>query len=392
MHEHAFDVAVVGAGPAGTTAAWALARTGRRVVLFEKHALPRYKTCGGGVVVRARKWLPPLEASAFETLASRASLHLHRADGRDLDFESPTTLTVDLAMRATLDQALVEAAVGAGAELREATQVNGVRVERERVVVASSRGEVGARYVLIADGATGATARLAGWSEPHHGIAALEWELRVDDATWTRFRERTRFDFGDVERGYAWVFAKRAHLSVGVLTTRRGKAELATDLERYLARLGIVPREVERHGFVIPLRPRREGAVRGRVMLLGDAAGLADPVTAEGISHAAHSARLAARAIEEGDDDVDRTGALYRRSLEAQILGELVWARRVARVLYRRSTREWLLSRVGDEFVAAMSSIVAGTTTYRELLLQPRHYWGLFRRGARRAKSIASAP
>jgi geranylgeranyl reductase family protein len=392
LGEHEIDVAVVGAGPAGTTAAWALAKTGRRVALFERLELPRYKTCGGGVVVRARRWLPPVDGAAFEVLAARASLHLHRADGRDLDFESAAPISVDLALRATLDHALVEVAVAAGASLRERTAVEDVRVEHDGVVLATNRGELRARFLLVADGATGSIARLAGWKEPHHGVAALEWEIEVDDPTWTRFCERARFDFGDVDRGYAWVFAKRSRLSVGVLTTRRGKAELTRDLQRYLARLGIAPRSVERHGYVIPLLPRREGVARGRVLLLGDAAGLAEPVTAEGISHAAHSARLAARALTDGDDDADTTVELYRQYVDREILRDLAWARRLARILYRPSTREWLLTRYGAEFVAAMNSVVTGTKSYRELLLDPRHYWRLARRTSRFAKSVSSTP
>lgn len=381
-HEHAaanmetFDVAIVGAGPAGATAAWALARTGRRVVLLEKARLPRYKTCGGGVLTRARAWLPPLDAGVFECVDARASLHLLRSDGTSLDCASDEPIPVALAMRARLDHALADAAVRAGAELRDTHEVLAVEDAPAHVELATNRGRLRADFLVVADGATGPTARLAGWSAPHGGVAALEWELDVDAATLARFSARARFDFGDVDCGYAWVFGKRKRLSVGILSTRRSGG-LAPSLERYLERLAIRPTRVERHGYVIPLAPRRDGVARGRVLLVGDAAGLADPVLAEGISHAALSARLAARALDEGRGRVDDCARRYRELVDAEIGRELVWARRLARLLHRPPLRAWLFERFGDPFVTAMGSVASGRHGYRQLLFDPRHYWRL---------------
>lgn len=388
----AFDVAIVGCGPAGATAAWAAARTGRHVVLLEKRALPRYKTCGGGVLGRARRWLPPLDDSTFESPHARASLHLVRRDGTTLDIEPREPIPVALTMRATLDQALAECALRAGATLRDATEVVGLRVGPDWVELATTRGPQRARFLLVADGATGSSARLAGWQATHGGVAALEWELEVDAAQHSRFAERARFDFGDVDRGYAWVFGKRERLSVGILTTARGRSELTSDLRGYLARLAIRPRATERHGYVVPLTPRREGLARGRVLLLGDAAGLADPLLVEGISQAALSARLAVRALEEGRDGVDETGRRYAELVRAEVLADLAWARRLARLLHRRATREWLFERFGERLVQAMGELSAGRTSYRELLLDPRHYARLLLPPRRTRRMASRAP
>src|SRR5438046_476944 len=137
--------------------------------------------------------------------------------------------------------------------------------------------------LIAADGAMSDVARLAGWIDGRHLIPALEHEIQVDDATFERCARAPRFDVGIVPHGYAWVFPKAAHLSVGVLSMRRGAGHLHRDLEQYLKALDIVPRAVERHRFVIPVRPRAEGFARHRVLLVGDAAGFADPVTAEGV-------------------------------------------------------------------------------------------------------------
>src|SRR2546426_12176348 len=93
-------------------------------------------------------------------------------------------------------------------------------------------------------------------------IPALEHEIQVDEATFERCARAPRFDVGIVPHGYAWVFPKAAQLSVGVLSMRRGPGHLHRDLEQYLKALDIVPRAVERHGFVIPVRPRARSEER----------------------------------------------------------------------------------------------------------------------------------
>jgi flavin-dependent dehydrogenase len=222
-----------------------------------------------------------------------------------------------------------------------------------------------AGFVIAADGAASAIARRAGWPDGRHLIPALEYEIQVDDRTFERFAHSPRFDVGLVPYGYAWVFPKAAHLSVGALTTRRGPINLHHQVEAYLRVIGLAPRAVERHGFVIPLRPRSGPLVRGRVLLVGDAAGLADPVTAEGISFAVRSGRLAAEAILAGRLDPEPVAAAYRSSL-VPLLRELRVARAVARVLYQYPrTRRWLIDRIGQRFVETIADVCAGARTYR---------------------------
>ena len=110
-----FDVAVIGAGPAGGSAALALARNGFDVVLLEKTALPRYKTCGGGVLHRAFKLLPPGAETAVERSFNSVALSFL---GTEMNFITtrPQTI-VHMTMRADLDGLLARAAVQAGVQL-----------------------------------------------------------------------------------------------------------------------------------------------------------------------------------------------------------------------------------------------------------------------------------
>jgi geranylgeranyl reductase family protein len=327
-----YDVVVVGTGPAGSTAAYHLARAGLRIALVEREALPRHKTCGGGIVPRAVRWLPTDIAPVVERECRTVAVGLFPRGWSIVCRRAEPIIRTT--RRAPLDHLLARAAADAGAELLAPWHVQGVVHQPNQVRLETDRGALDAGVVVAADGATGAVSGAAGWAAGRRAVPALEIEAQVDDATLARFVACARVDFGIPRRGYAWVFPKADHLTIGVLSTTRGKVALGSALETYLEHLGIVPRRAVRHGYVIPLRPERPPFMRGRVMVVGDAAGLADPITAEGISFAALSGRLAAQAIIAGQLDEARVGAAYEDALRRDILPELRAARILARVIY----------------------------------------------------------
>jgi len=230
-------------------------------------------------------------------------------------------------------------------------------------------GELVADFVVAADGAIADVARLAGWPDDRRLIPALEYEVKVDDATLRRLGAEPRFDVGTVPYGYAWVFPKAAHLSIGVLSMRRGARDLHEQLEQYLRLLGIDrPIEVKRHGFVIPVRPRSGPLLRGRVAVVGDAAGLADPVTAEGISFALRSGHLAGEAIALAEGNEAKAREAYHAALRQEILPEVRAGRLLARVLYDHvRLRRWLFSRYGQGIIDSFATGFLGGEGFRHL-------------------------
>jgi geranylgeranyl reductase family protein len=362
-----YDVAVVGAGPAGSTAAFHLARAGLRVALLEREPVPRYKTCGGGLVGRAIRWLPGPVAPAVERVCREIVVGL-APRGLAFSCRRPDPL-ITMTMRSALDALLARSAAEAGAELLAPCAVTSVEPGGDGVRLGTPRGPLHAEFVVGADGATGTVARAAGWDARRHAIPAIEVEARVDDATLARLGQAARFDFGVPPRGYAWVFPKAGHLSIGVLTTRRGSHDLARSLWQYLAQLGIRPLHVERHGYVIPTRRANGPLARGRLLAVGDAAGLADPLTAEGISFAALSGRLAARALVRGGLDQARTRDRYERAVARHILPELRAAGVLARFVYGPPPVQNAVYRtLGPRLAAAVADVAAGTRSWRQVL------------------------
>jgi geranylgeranyl reductase family protein len=369
------DVAVVGAGPAGATAALLLARAGATVALLDRAPLPRDKTCGGGVVARALDAIPPGVELPVERRLGRVESRFRDA-GMAVTVERPMPL-VHMALRAPLDLAVAEAARDAGARLLAPRAVERVRLELDHVDVETAGGLLRARFLVAADGATGPTARAAGWTEPLDSVPALDAEVEVPPGVMAGFADRATFDLGVPAGGYGWVFPKGDHLSVGVGVFARGAARrrLRDELGRYLDLVGLGAARVRRiRGAPIPVRPRRDVA-RGRVLLVGDAAGLADPLTGEGISLAMLSGRLAAESLLGSKLDGRAAARDYARALGRRVLADLRVARGLAWVLYRRSgLARRLLPSLGHQAGEALTEVVAGHRTYRSLV-ESRRAW-----------------
>jgi geranylgeranyl reductase family protein len=356
------DALVVGAGPAGSGAAAAIAAAGGSVVLLEKQAFPRSKTCGGGLVWRGRQRLPANFRLPVQSECRSARLCWRSASsGVRVEREWPI---VTMTLRSELDEALARHAVSAGATLLEQSPLLGLERDGNLWKARIAKETLRARTVIAADGATGVTARMAGWRDTLACIPALEAELERG----THVTEEALFDFADVDQGYAWCFPKREQLSVGILSMQRGTKGLRESLDRWLVRRGLSQLAVrEVAGYIIPVRPRAVLARNG-CLLAGDAAGLVDPLTAEGISLALTSGEAAGRAALSPEPE-----QAYRHELERDVLPELRAARFLAGLVYRRrALADWVLRRGEQAACEAMVAVISGERGYRDFLRSPK--------------------
>jgi geranylgeranyl reductase family protein len=358
-----FDVAVIGSGPSGASAALKLAENGISVALIEKETLPRYKTCGGGFVYRGRRNMPFDVSSVVEREFNKIDIYFDRADIH-LTSERDEPI-ISMIMRDDFDNLIVEKAKEAGITLLEDHKLNDITFG-ELNTLHTSQGDVQAKFIIAADGALSVTAKITGWEETRYLIPALEYEVEVKPEDFERLSKEVRFDFDAVPLGYGWSFPKKNHLSIGVASARRTKINLKKYYRSYLETLGIT--EVvneEFHGFQIPVSPREDGFVRKNVFLVGDAAGFADPVTAEGISNAILTGVMASEAIIEASLDSKKSEEIYNEKLAKVLLPELKTGVYLSKLFYENEkARHFLMKMFGPRFCESMTDIFMGERSY----------------------------
>lgn len=321
-----FDVAVVGAGPAGSTAAYRLARAHARVLLTDKVAFPRDKPCGGGLTMRAVRQLPFPVEPVVEDRITRTRCRLRY--GSTIEHRSARVLCL-MTQRRRLDAFLVEQAAAAGAEFRDGVHVevesdNALRVDGKRI-------EVGA--IIGADGANGTTARSLGLGGAIVNGVALEGNLPYERLPADRWRGMLVLELGTVSGGYGWIFPKGDHVNVGVGGWGHEGPHLRRHLEVLCKHYGFELRDLSNvRGHRLPMRRPGNVLARGRGLVVGDAAGALDPVSGDGIYEALVTARLAAEhtlALLAGETEtLDPYQAAVQRELDP--LASAGWAAKVA--------------------------------------------------------------
>lgn len=358
-----YDVAVIGSGPSGASAALKLAENGISVVLIEKETLPRYKTCGGGFVYRGRRHMPFDVSSVVEREFNKIDIYFDKA-GIHLTSEREEPI-ISMIMRDDFDNLIVEKAKKAGITLLEDHKLKDMTFG-DSITLHTSKGDIQSKFVIAADGALSPTAKLTGWEETRYLIPALEYEVEVSPEDFERLSKEVRFDFDAVPLGYGWSFPKKNHLSIGVASARRTKIDLKKHYHEYLKTLGIKNIVNEQfHGFQIPVTPREDGYFRKNVLLVGDAAGFADPVTAEGISNAILTGVMAAESIIEAKLDSKQTEELFDTKLSKVLLPELKTGVYLAKLFYENEkARHFLMKMYGPRFCEAMTDVFMGERSY----------------------------
>jgi geranylgeranyl reductase family protein len=344
------DLLVVGAGPAGAAAGIEARRLGLDALVVDKATFPRDKTCGDGLTTGALRLLDELGCDV-RTLPSWAAITetvLVSPSGREVEVPLPPDgAYAGVVPRAELDAALVAYARDRGVDVHEGAAVTGVREHADRIDATLADGtEVSARFVVAADGHWSPVRRMAGAeSAPPLGSwhAFRQYFTGVDDRRlWVLFEE-------DLLPGYAWVFpvgatpegAGRANVGFGVLRNdgeANGKALAAQWrglADRPSLRRALGP-DAEPEGTVrawpIPAAYDRDRLAHGRVLFVGDAGNVVDPMTGEGIAQALESGMLAARAV-GGRGDAAAVAARYRADVDRALGADLRFAGLLQHVL-----------------------------------------------------------
>jgi geranylgeranyl reductase family protein len=290
-----YDAIVVGAGPAGSVTAYRLASEGASVLLLDRARFPRDKPCGGGLTVRALRELPfsvePVVEERVDTLEFRLRY------GPRYERRSTEPLIV-MTQRRRLDAFLAERAAGAGAEFRDGTKVTAVSEVEGGVEVEAGGERLEASVLVGADGANGLSSKQLGLGvDPTYGVG-LEGNVPYRDIGDDRYRGKAVLELATIPGGYGWVFPKGDHANFGVGGWEAQGPKLREHLRVLCRAHGVDDGRLESlRGHRLPLRRPDTPLARGRTLVVGDAGGLVDPLSGDGMYEAFVSARLASAAV-----------------------------------------------------------------------------------------------
>ena len=389
-----YDVLIAGAGPAGCAAAFDLASAGKRVLMLDRRTFPRHKACACGLTRKTLRALrysvePVVERVCREVVLQEAGPRFHegvRVADKSCEVRLKTRKVIcAMAVRERFDAFCLEQTIAAGAELKKIDAVLAVRESTAGVELEVALGDgviemLQAPVLIGADGSNGQMRRLAAgldaqrdalndgaWIESRTAelptepewyargfaleatvpFAVLPRELPAGDAP-----EDLVFDFAPIAGGYGWLFPKGDHVNVGVggFVPKDGASgedavpnESVTRglLESYTRqKLGVELNEVRAHVSGQHLGLGGHSYVpRGRVLLAGDAAGLVDPLTGEGIYSAVKSGQAAAAAVMAcGDTEISLLSSAYVERL-AELQAMLAFSHDAAKSFYREPGR-----------------------------------------------------
>jgi len=312
------------------------------VLIIDRAEFPRYKTCGGGLVGVSRSIIPD---SVRETIEVDISEVIFTLRGKDPVRVSRRDPFLGMTRRDTFDNALLHEAIRAGAAFIGELALKRVMEQQPGLVtLETSRGSLVSRAVVGADGTSGRTGRYVGVTAERVDLG-LEEEVEVADPSR---RSVVRLDWGPGPGSYGWVFPKRTVDTIGVIETKGNADRTRTYLEGWVDQQPTRDAPKERStGHLTQWRTSDSPLRRGSVVVAGDAAGLLEPWTREGISFALRSGVLAGRAAAHATVGEDRTALdLYAVTVEKELQPEI----RVGAILLsvfekRPELVHWLLKR-----------------------------------------------
>ena len=365
------EAIVVGAGPAGSTAARELATRGVDVLLLDRARFPRDKPCGGGVTVRCDALLPFSLDPVVEDVIQGAIIQMRHGRQVALRHDKPLTY---ITQRSRLDHFLVERAQEAGAEFRDGQRVRQVLSlgdgSYELTVGNGAAPEVHrARVVIGADGANGIVGSSLGYEHAEESGVGLEGNLPCPDGPPEWLRGNVVLQLGAMTGGYGWLFPKEDHVNVGVGCWKATGGELRPQLHALCRSYGIDPDRLESlRGHHLPMLRNGSVLAAGGSALIGDAAGLIDPLSGEGIHAAISSGATVAPVVHgylRGEVDSLRD---YQTLVERELLPDVAASHALMEVFHLYPPPFiWVLQR-SDRVWSHCAKLIRGDERYADVV------------------------
>ncbi|WP_158498975.1 geranylgeranyl reductase family protein [Methanosarcina barkeri] len=316
-----YDVIIIGAGPAGSYAAYMLAKSKIKVLVIDKYSFPRYKPCAGGLTAKAFNSFDfpiskEVKYSTNTVVTSYKNQIFHNISGNKI--------LVKMVERKEFDDFLIKKAIDSGATFLDGMKVTEVTWENAEFCIKTDSEFFRCNYLIGADGTNSIVNRTFNIVERDLYGFAVEINCPVSKNNIGKFN--MTFDFGTVPNGYLWIFPKDEYVCVGAYTTNKKMKNIQKYLIDYIEKLGLVPESENFKGHVIPHYGINYKQPDFPCILVGDAAGFGEYWTGEGIYYAVKSGTIAAEVISSSI----KSGIFDHQALQRRYQKEIIQGLKLA--------------------------------------------------------------
>lgn len=368
MGSKIYDAIIVGAGPGGSSLAAMLAKAGLHVLMLEKQSFPRYKVCGGGITKRALMKMP---ADITPIIRDQADSLVAVKGNKYIQVFKNSTPFIYLVMRSELDHLLAEHAAGCGAELIENAFVKKVTEYEDHVKVYTQNRQYSGKYLVGADGVDSVVAKLVGLMPAQRKALTLEYEFRCDRETAEKYKGKIVIDNNSVPNGHTWIFPKNGILSTGIVSYSLNQKRISQYLLSFLDDQGVDGILISaKEAVIMSANGIGQSMMTKRTALIGDAAGLVDSFTGEGIYYALWSAELLSARLLETIKDGQDTYSNYQNDVDGAIVRELKIMDRLSREFYKDPPFMQKIAAHFPELSSMYFDVLEGKRDYEQLYMR----------------------
>ena len=359
------------AGPAGAIAAYSLAERGYHVLIIDKSNFPRYKACGGGLTEKVFKVLPFDISEVVEQRINKVSFtyrledHIIRETGRNV---------MVCVMRERFDDFLLQKAINSGATLLDGSEVISADQQDDHVRVNTANQSYQSEFLIGADGARSKIAGIFKLLKQKQVFLAIGAEVEVGTETLEKFKNLVHLEWGLLPAGYGWIFPMGHNeynlkflllLSIGVGSATKLGKYLGPYYRKFTEKLNLdIINTISYRSYQIPFRYNLSSIQNNRVLVAGDAAGLTDPLTGEGIFYAMQSGVIAAESIDKFLRNGRKEALEYEHRVNMEIMPDLFAVDQLKNMFFILLPyfHKWI--KTNDSLWSAFVRVLAGDKAY----------------------------